>query len=61
MGSCSLPTPNGVHNGLRAAIREAATPIQKVILSLEASPDIDLTSVDMLDQVRDELKASAFT
>jgi high affinity sulfate transporter 1 len=46
---------NRLRNRLFAAISDAARPIRKVILSLEASPEIDVTSADMLEQLRNEL------
>ena len=46
---------NRLRNRLLAAISDAARPIRKVILSLEASPEIDVTSADMLEQLRNEL------
>ena len=42
---------------LRAAIKDAATPVRDVILNLEASPEIDVTVLDMLDQLRTELSS----
>jgi high affinity sulfate transporter 1 len=49
---------NRVRNRLHAAIKDAARPVRKVILTLEASPEIDVTALDMLDQVRSELSES---
>ena len=46
---------NRLRNRLLAAITDAARPIRRVILSLEASPEVDVTSLDMLDQLRNEL------
>jgi MFS superfamily sulfate permease-like transporter len=46
---------NRVRNELRTAIIEASRPIGRVVLNLEASPEIDLTWMDMLDQLRSEL------
>jgi sulfate permease, SulP family len=57
--------PNGVlffananrfYTRLRAAIKDASIPIRKVILNLEASPEIDVTVLDMLEQLRSGLK-----
>ena len=56
--------PNGVlffananrfSSRLRAAIKNAPGPISEVILNLEASPEIDVTVLDMLEQLRSEL------
>ena len=49
---------NRIRNRLHAAIKDAARPIRKVILTMEASPEIDVTSMDMLEQVRSELNES---
>ena len=46
---------NRFNNRLRAAIKDSARPIRKVILNLEASPDIDVTVLDTLEQLRSEL------
>ena len=40
---------------LRAAIKGAVTPTRDVILNLEASPEIDVTVLDMLEQLRTDL------
>lgn len=56
--------PNGVlffananrfSSRLRAAIENALAPISHVILNLEASPEIDVTVLDTLEQLRSEL------
>ena len=46
---------NRVHNRVREAIQNAGRPIKRVVLTLEASPEIDATSLDMLEQLRGEL------
>ena len=40
---------------LRAAINDASGPIREVILNLEASPEIDVTVLDALEELRSEL------
>src|SRR5262249_25914585 len=40
---------------LRAAIEDAAASVHYVVLNLEASPEIDVTALDMLEQTRNEL------
>ena len=56
--------PNGVlffananrfSSRLRTAIKDAPEPISEVILNLEASPEIDVTVLDTLEQLRREL------
>src|SRR5215471_3971831 len=46
---------NRVRNRVREAIQNAGRPIKRVVLTLEASPEIDATSLDMLEQLRSEL------
>ena len=46
---------NRFSSRLRAALKDAAGPIRQVILNLEASPEIDVTVLDMLEQLRSEL------
>jgi sulfate permease, SulP family len=41
---------------LRELVKEAGAPLRAVILNLEASPEIDVTCLEMLKQVRDELR-----
>jgi len=46
---------NRFSSRLRAAVKNAPGPIGEVILNLEASPEIDVTVLDMLEQLRSEL------
>jgi MFS superfamily sulfate permease-like transporter len=46
---------NRVRNRVREAIQNAGRPIKRVVLTMEASPEIDATSLDMLEQLRSEL------
>lgn len=49
---------NRVRNRLRELVKQAEEPIKAVIISLEASPEIDVTSLEMLEQLRNELRES---
>jgi MFS superfamily sulfate permease-like transporter len=49
---------NRILNNVRALLKEAESPTRAVILNLEASPEIDITSAEMLGQMNDELKSS---
>jgi high affinity sulfate transporter 1 len=46
---------NRVRSHLLSLLKETEGPVHDVIISLESSPEIDATSVDMLDQLRSEL------
>jgi high affinity sulfate transporter 1 len=50
-----------VLNHVRILMKSAASPVRAVILDLEASPEVDITSVQMLDQMNNELKAAGAT
>jgi high affinity sulfate transporter 1 len=43
---------------LHSVVRGAAVPVHKVILSMEASPEIDVTVLDLLEQLNGELRES---
>jgi sulfate permease, SulP family len=47
---------NRVLNRLRELVRAAEKPLSAVLLNLEASPEIDVTSLEMLGQLRNELQ-----
>jgi high affinity sulfate transporter 1 len=49
---------NRILNHVRTMLRTAESPTRAVILNLEASPEIDITSAEMLGQMNDELKSS---
>lgn len=49
---------NRVHNRLRGLVKQAAKPLQEVLVNLEACPEMDVTSLEMLCQVRNELSQS---
>jgi MFS superfamily sulfate permease-like transporter len=46
---------NRVRSHLLSLLKETEGPVHDVIISLESSPEIDATSLDMLDQLRSEL------
>lgn len=52
---------NRVHNHLRVLIKSGGTSLEAVLVNLEASPEIDATSLEMLEQLRSELQASEIT
>jgi MFS superfamily sulfate permease-like transporter len=52
---------NRVLNQVRALMKRAVAPVRAVILDLEASPEVDITSVQMLDQMNSELKVAGTT
>ena len=45
-------------NHVRQLIKESTRPIQAVLLNLEAVPETDVTSLDLLDQFRSDLQSS---
>jgi sulfate permease, SulP family len=47
---------NRIHARLRGLLRDAGKTAKAVIINLEASPEIDVTSLEMLGQLRDELR-----
>jgi len=49
---------NRVHNHLRELIKSAGKALRAILLNLEASPEIDVTSLEMLEQLRSELQGS---
>ena len=49
---------NRVLNRLRELVRAAGKPLRAVLLNLEASPEIDVTCLEMLGQLRNELQDS---
>ena len=52
---------NRVRNRLRALVTEARPPMSTVLLNLEACPNTDVTSLEMLEQLTDELRESGVT
>ncbi len=49
---------NRIRNRLRELTRSADVPVRAVLMNLEASPEIDVTSLEMLEQLRCQLEAS---
>jgi len=47
---------NLIRNRLRELVKNADTPLHTVVLNLETSPEIDLTSLEMLQQMAGELQ-----
>jgi SulP family sulfate permease len=47
-----------IHNRLRALVKAAATPLRAILVNLEASPEVDVTGLEMLAQLRNELRES---
>jgi sulfate permease, SulP family len=49
---------NRIRNRLCELVKQAGKPLQAVLINLEASPEIDVTSLEMVDQLRSELEES---
>jgi high affinity sulfate transporter 1 len=49
---------NRIHNRLRELVKQAGQPLRAVLINLEASPDVDVTSLEMLVQLQKELHES---
>jgi len=47
---------NRIRNRLRELVKNADTPLHTVVLNLETSPEIDVTSLEMLQQMAGELQ-----
>lgn len=47
---------NRIRNRLRELVKNAGTPLHTVVLNLETSPEIDLTSLEMFQQMAGELQ-----
>jgi sulfate permease, SulP family len=47
-----------VHNRLHELVKKGGTALRAVLVNLEASPEIDVTSLEMLEQLRSELQES---
>ena len=52
---------NRVLNHARTLLKAAESPVRAVIVDLEASPEIDITSIQMLEQMNNELKSAGIT
>jgi SulP family sulfate permease len=49
---------NRIRNRLRELTKSTNVPLRAVVINLEASPEIDVTSLEMLEQLRNELEES---
>ena len=49
---------NRVFNHLRQLIQDSREPLRGVVLNLEAVPEIDITSLDLLEQLRSDLDSA---
>jgi sulfate permease, SulP family len=57
-GMLFFANANHVRNDLRKEVKKAGESLQAVLLNLETCPAMDLTSLEMLEQLRDELHQS---
>ena len=57
-GMLFFANANRVRNHLRELTQQSERPIHAVLINLEASPEIDVTSLEMLEQLRSELDES---
>lgn len=55
-GMIFFANANRIRNHIRELTRLQPTPPRAVLINLEASPQVDLTSLEMLEQLRDELQ-----
>jgi SulP family sulfate permease len=55
-GMLFFANANRIRSRLRELITRADTPLRAVLINLEASPEIDLTSLEMLEQLRNDLQ-----
>lgn len=57
-GMLFFANANRVRNHLREFTKQSDTSLRAVLINLEASPEIDVTSLEMLEQLRSELEES---
>jgi SulP family sulfate permease len=57
-GMLFFANANHVRNELRKEVENAGMPLRAVLLNLETCPGLDVTSLEMLEQLRDELHES---
>jgi MFS superfamily sulfate permease-like transporter len=57
-GMLFFANANRIRNHLRELTSSADAPLHAVVINLEASPEIDVTSLEMLQQLRSELEES---
>ena len=55
-GMLFFANANRVRNHLRELTKQSDRPLHAVLINLEASPEIDVTSLEMLEQLRGELE-----
>jgi MFS superfamily sulfate permease-like transporter len=55
-GMLFFANANRIRNHVHELISSAEVPLRAVVINLETSPEIDLTSLEMLDQLRSELE-----
>ncbi len=55
-GMLFFANSNRIHSLLRERIKSASPPPRAAVVDLERSPDIDVTSLEMLDQLNNELR-----
>jgi MFS superfamily sulfate permease-like transporter len=60
-GMLFFANANRIRNHLRKLTTSADLLLRAVVINLEASPEIDLTSLEMLQQLRSELEESGIT
>ena len=57
-GMLFFANANRVRNELRKEVKRAAKPLRAVVLNLETCPGMDVTSLEMLEELRNELRES---
>jgi SulP family sulfate permease len=57
-GMLFFANANRIRNHLREFAKQSDRSLHAVLINLEASPDIDVTSLEMLEQLRSELEVS---
>jgi MFS superfamily sulfate permease-like transporter len=57
-GMLFFANANRVHNRIAELVKSAGTSLRAVVINLEASPEIDVTSLEMLGQTQKELHES---
>src|SRR4029077_3318563 len=57
-GMLFFANANHVRNELRKEVKKAGKPLRAVLLNLETCPALDVTSLEMLEQLQNELDES---
>ena len=60
-GMLFFANANRIRNHVRELISSAGMPLRAVVINLETSPEIDVTSLEMLEQLRSELEGAGIT